>query len=273
MSLETTDYPGLLVDDLGNLHVPLAGDVSVGGRTLTDAEDRVEQALRRFDNVVEVNLFITEAGGHRATVLGAVATAGRVVIAPGTRLADLLAAAGGPLVDVEDGESVVLADLDAARLVRADVTMPVSLPLALEGDPHHNIRVQAGDQLYVPPNRGTRISVLGNVDEPRVIAWREGVRLSEALAMAGGVTIDGDRGDIRVIRGPLRAPVVYRTSLKDLYRGHGRDVALAPGDIVFVTTHWFASLGEVINRLAPLISAGTAVGISYGVTAAASSGR
>jgi len=266
VSVETTDYPGLIIDELGHLHVPLAGDVEVGDLPLGAAEERVETALRRYDRVVDINIFLTDPGGHRATVLGAVNTPGRVTVAPGTRLADLLALGGGAIVETEDGESIVLADLDGARLVRGAEVVPVSVPLALTGDPRHNVRVRAGDHLYVPPNRGSRISVLGEVGEPRVVAYREGVRITEALAMAGGITIDGDRADIRVVRGSFREPMVYTTSLGDIVDGDGHDVVLAPGDVVYVTDHWIASVGEVLDRLGPLLTAGTTIGLTYMVT-------
>src|SRR5690606_26192841 len=139
---------------------------TVGGLTLGEAEERVQEALRRFDTVVVVHLVVTEAAGHRATILGAVVTPGRINLQAGTRLADLLAAAGGPLMDTDGGESVVLANREGARLVREGDALPVGLPRAARGDPRHNVRVRPGDILYVPPTMGTRISVLGEVAEP-----------------------------------------------------------------------------------------------------------
>ena len=266
VSAETTEYPGLVVDELGQLHVPLAGDVRVGGMTLSEAETQVQQALRRFDTVVVANLFVADAAGHRATIVGAVNTPGRVQVPPGTRLADLLAMAGGPVTEVSQGEQMVLADLHGARLVRNQEVVPVSLPLALQGDPRHNVRVRSGDHLYIPPTRGQRVTVLGEVHTPAVVPYREGVRLTEALAMAGGVTIDGDYADVRVIRGPSNEPRVYTTSMVDIVNGRSYDVVLAPGDVVFVTEHWIASVGEVLDRLGPLLSTGTTVGLAVLVT-------
>ena len=267
VSAETTDYEGLLVDERGQLHVPMAGDVEVGGQTLTAAEARVREAVSRFDRLVHVNIFLTDPAGHRATVLGAVTTAGRVTVPPGTRLADLLALAGGPLSVVGEGEQVALADLDGARLVRDGQTVPVSLARALEGDPRHNVRVRSGDHLYVPPLRGQRISVLGEVRDAQVVPFRPGIRLTEALSVAGGITIDGDRADIRVVRGSLREPLVYTTSLGEIVDGDAHDVELAPGDVVYVTDHWIASVGEVLDRLGPLLSTGTTFGITAYVIA------
>lgn len=266
VSMETTAYPGLVVDEMGMLHLPLAGDVQVGGLTLGEAEQRAQEALRRFDTVVVANLFISDPAGHRATVVGAVVTPGRVQVPPGTRLADLLALAGGPVTEVSNGEQAILADLDAARLVRNQEVLPVSLRLALAADPRHNVRIRPGDHLYIPQARGQRVSVLGEVHEPAVVPYREGVRLLEALAMAGGVTINGDRADIRVIRGSFREPMVYTTSMVDIVNGRAHDVVLAPGDIVFVTEHWIASVGEVLDRLGPVLTTGTTVGLAILVT-------
>jgi polysaccharide export outer membrane protein len=266
VSAETTDYTGLLIDELGILHVPLAGDVEIGGLTLAEAEQRVQTALRRYDTVVVVNLFLTDPNGHRATVLGAVEAPGRVAIAPGTRLADLIALAGGPLKETESLESHLLSDLHGARLLRGNEAVPVSLPLAMQGHPRHNVRIRAGDHLYIPPARGQRLSILGEVNSPSVIPHRSGIRLLEALAMAGGITFDGDRADVRVIRGPLREPQVYTTDTVDIVNGRAPNIELAPGDIVFVTEHWIASVGEVLNRLSPLLSTATAFGLTYTVT-------
>ena len=89
----------------------------------------------------------------------------------------------------------------------------------------------------MPPALGSNISVLGQVGTPQVFPHRAGLRLTQALALAGGVTVGADKGDIRVIRGKLDAPRVYTASLSDMVDGDTHDVLLAPGDIIFVTDH------------------------------------
>ena len=266
-SVQTSTTDGLVVDELGMVRIPLAGDVLVGGMTLSEASERVQQAMRRFDRVATVDVFLAKTGGHQATVLGAVTRPGRFPVEPGMRLADLVAAAHGILRLTEEGEAVQLGDIGAARLVRGRRTLPVSLDLAMSGDPRHNVRVRAGDHLYVPPNRGDRVIVLGNVGDPLVMVHRRGMRLTEALARAGGVTIDGDRGDVRVIRGDLRAPQIFQASLDDIADGDAPDVMLARGDVIYVATHWIATVGEVIDRLiGDLIATGVTVGIAVGLS-------
>jgi polysaccharide export outer membrane protein len=197
--------------------------------------------------------------GHNATVVGSVAHPGVYTLTPGLRLADLMAKAGGPLAQISEGEQLDLADLDLARLLRAGRPVAASVGRALEGDVRHNVLVHAGDLLVIPPARGQRVSILGEVKAAKTVPFRRGMRLTDSLAMAGGLTpVVADGGDVRVIRGGFRQPRVYRASLDDIRNGKSFDVSLEPGDVVFVTETWWGTATDVIQRLAPLIYATTA---------------
>lgn len=260
IAADTTEDKGLVVDEMGNLHVPLAGDVKVAGLSLTDAEKAVEEALRKFDRVTRVALVLETPAGQVATVTGAVGKPGRVPVTPGTRISDLLAAAGGPITSTEFGEFVSLSDLSTAKLLRDARTMPVSVQKASDGDPRHNIFVRPGDQLVVPARSGDRISMLGELRDAKPVAYRPGLRLTEALSVNQDITIDGDRSDIRIMRGAPNALQVYKVDLLAIVDGDAPDVVLAPGDVVYVTDHWIAGFGEVLERLGPILSIGVAVG-------------
>jgi len=269
VSAKTETFDGLIVDALGQLHVPLAGDIQVGGKTLSQAEKAIESGLRRYDRFVRANLIITTLDGHAAVVVGAVSTPGRIKVSPGTRLADLIAQAGGVLVGRSDLIPTRLGDLELARLVRDGKTLPVSLLRAMEGDTKHNIRIHSGDQLFVPPITKNLIMVLGEVGSPQPMAYRTGIRLTEALARAGGINMArADRKDIRIVRGPLTEPRVYTTNLKSLTSGEATDVELWPGDIIWVTKTWYATTADVMSGLSEIISlANTAaiLALAYGV--------
>lgn len=249
------EVPGLVVDERGALSVPLAGDVEVRGLTLDAARDAIEAALHRYDRYARALVTVSEAAGHRATVVGAVENPGAYILRPGMRLAELVAVTGGPKSVSLSTDTYELADLDAARIVRDGAALPVSVPRALEGDPLHNVRVRPGDLLFMPRLRGERISVLGEVRSPTTVPFYRGLRLTEALARAGGSLEGADNGDIRVIRGPLSRPKVYTASLKALRDGDGHDVLLEPGDVVYVTEHWFATATGVVQRLTPVLAA------------------
>lgn len=262
VSLETTEATGLLVDEAGVVNVPLVGPVEVGGLTMRDAEARItEEAHRVLDRHARATLVVSDPAGHKATLTGAVEHPGPVAVRPGIRLAEVLATVGGPKTREVDGRSFDLADVASAKLVRGGVAVPVSVGRALTGDPRHNVRVRAGDIVYLPPAQGREVTVLGSVKNAKVIPFFSGLRLSAALAMAGGAAREADEGDVRVIRGSLSSPRVYRASLADLVAGRGADVELRAGDVVYVTEHWFATTTDVVQRLTPVL-VGAALGAS-----------
>ena len=254
-STETSEYEGLVIDDEGKVHLPVAGPVQISGLAPHQAERTLEGVLQKFDRFARVSVLVTGWGGHYATVIGAVGAEGQKTITPNMRVAELLAISGGPLRIEKDGELSYIADLDGARLMRNNEPVAINVRLALAGDPKHNVLVHPGDQLFVPAGLGSRIAVLGIVSHGgAMVTYRPGIRITEALALAGGVTINSDDEDVRLIRGPLKAPKVYRYDLEALVNGDSGDVQLAPGDVVFVTEHWAATMGDVLNRVAPLLS-------------------
>lgn len=242
------------VDAQGRMLLPLAGSLRVAGLSLDTAADRINEALRSYDRYATVHIEVVEPLGHRATVLGVVTSPGVHAVGPTTRLAELLALSGGPVAQNAEGESVSLADLSAATLVREGRPVPVDVQRAVTGDPRHNVRVRGGDLLYVPASTGQRITVLGAVRTPRTIPFRPGISLVDVVAMAGGTTSDADAGDLRIVRGPLSRPALYHASLADVFAGRAANPPLRPGDIVFVTEHWLATASQVLNRLTPLLA-------------------
>lgn len=267
VSLETTEVEGLSVDARGMLHVPLAGDVEVAGLPLMEAEERIEQALHEYDRTVRATVLLSDPQGQHASVIGAVGEQGRIPVVAGMRVTDLLAAAGGPAISDEEGLAMLTADLYTARLVRGGEALPISLALAVTGDPRHNVRIQPGDHLYVPPQLGTLVSVLGEVEGARVLPYRPGLRLTQVLAMAGGLTRDANGGDIHIVRGPSTSPRVYRAAVDHVIAGNLPDPVLAPGDVVYVGSSALADFRDVISTISPLISVAATTAVPIAIAA------
>ncbi len=253
-STENSEYEGLVVDDEGKVHMPVAGPVAISGLSPHQAERTLEGVLQKYDRFVRVSVLVTGWGGHYATVIGAVVNEGQKVITPNMRVAELLAIAGGPMRNEKDGEISYIADLEGARLMRNNQPVPISVQTAMTGDPRHNVLIHPGDQLFIPAGLGSRIAVLGIVGiGGAMVTYRPGIRLTEALALAGGVTINSDFSDVRLVRGPLKKPKVYRYDLWELVSEKRGDVQLYPGDVVFVTEHWAATMQHVLDRMQPIL--------------------
>jgi protein involved in polysaccharide export with SLBB domain len=218
------------------------------------AEAKLKEALKRYDSLIHVTLTIANLDGHKVTVGGAVRTPGVVPLQPAARLADVIMAAGGTIMNLVNGQLVSGSDLRTARLIREGAEVPVDFEKAMNGDIMHNVFMRAGDQISIPSERGLTISVMGQVEEGTVVQWSPGVRLTEVLAMAGGPMVGADKDDIRIVRGPIDATRVYTASLRDVVDGESYDYELYPGDVVFVTDHWIEDFGEVMSALGPLFS-------------------
>lgn len=93
------------------------------------------------------------------------------------------------------------------------------------------IRFEENPEFVMEPL--VRISVSGEVDRPRVYALRPETTIAEAVGVAGGVTRDGNRNRVRILRsensGQTREFVV---NLNDPATGAGRAPVLSGDQIV-----------------------------------------
>jgi polysaccharide export outer membrane protein len=250
----------LIVDRGGFVHVALIGDLHLADMTVSQAEHAIQVAVSRYDKLGRVLLSVVDAKGRYATVTGAVDHAGNVPLTGEGRLADVLAASGGPRSTVVEDKMVTLGDLDGTRVVRAGQTLPVDARRALEGDPRHNIRLRPGDVVVVPPSLAARVIVLGQVGRPRTLTFRQGMRLTEVLADSGGLTQGADSADVRILRGGYAHPKLYVANARDVLAGRRSDPLLAAGDVVYVSQHWLATVGEVLEKVIPATTTALLIG-------------
>lgn len=254
----------LVVDANGRFYVPGLGSIQAQDRSLRDAEAAITEIARQQDRFATVHLALREDAGQRVSVLGAVVRQGTIHLTAGARIADVIAAAGGPLTAPSrvTGASLSLADMASAVVVRAGKPLPIDLARALRGDRAHNVYAYPGDHIYVPLAGNTSVRVMGQVGAPAVFAPYPGLRLTEALAIAGGITTDGDKSDIRVVRGSIERPLVYSADVAAIVDGSASDVELLPGDLLFVTDDPSEDVREVISIVAPILGLATSAALT-----------
>lgn len=103
--------------------------------------------------------------------------------------------------------------------------------------------------LEVPAS--TAVAVTGEVKEPRSFPLEREIRVSEAVAQAGGLTELAAASRVRVIRrtGPDLA-VTYKANLDQIQRGKAAsDLILRPGDLVYVPPDAMVGAGYALRRL------------------------
>ncbi|MBB3195019.1 polysaccharide export protein EpsE [Roseateles terrae] len=221
MTLETR------VSEAGTISFPLLGTVRIGGLSVSDAEGRIAEGLRKgnFVKQPQVSILVMKVTGNQASVLGAVNQPGRYPLElADTRLTDLLANARG--VAPSGGDLLVVSGQRGGKAFRMEVDLPTLFgPNGREQD----IIIQNGDVLWV--DRFPMIYIYGEVQKPGQIRLERGMTLLQGLAAGGGLTLRGTDRGIRVHRKGTDGKV---QELKP-----GMDEALKDGDVIYVRESLF----------------------------------
>ncbi|HYB73907.1 MAG TPA: SLBB domain-containing protein [Candidatus Sulfotelmatobacter sp.] len=254
-----------LSQDRQTVTVRSDGTVSVGlatakvdGATVEEAADLLQVALAQYFREPRVEVAVKEYVSKRVTLLGAVGASpgkggtGVYTLTGRNTLSEVLAKAGGPAPN---------ADLQHVQLARADGSRyTINLfRLIAEGETREDPVLDAGDTVFLPiltgaagtPAEQARVFIFGEARAPGAYAYSPNMHLSQAVAMAGGVSDSGLAESVRVIRGGLDKPEIIEANFhKLLVDGDRRqDVALQPGDIVMIPRtgigNWNAFLAQI----------------------------
>jgi protein involved in polysaccharide export with SLBB domain len=253
------------VDQPGSYRISSAGTAltalyAAGGPTANGGMRRVE--IRRGGKMVDTldlydyllradgshdprlqsgDIVFVPVHGPRVRVYGEVVRPGTYELRRGESLADLLRAAGGFTADASRQRVQVSRILpptqrdttDRARVV-IDVTARQPDPEATPAFP-----LEPGDivRVFRVNDRVTRrVTVRGNVVTPGVVGFTPGMRLSEAIRLAGGIKPDAYLDQVLVsrLRGADSARVQLRASLRDSTGRPVDDIALQEDDEIRV---------------------------------------
>jgi len=192
--MDTTTY---IADD-GTVRVPLAGAVSIAGLSPVQAAQKVEQALKDGQFLVDphVTFSVLLVRSQRARVVGEVKVPGLYPIDSNTTVLDLLAQAGGGTEKAGDIAYVLRADA-GGNLQR----YPVNLKGVMDSKDSTPAALQtllAGDSLFVPAAQVFYIA--GEVRLPAQYRIETGMTLLQAIARAGGVTDKGSTSRVQIRR-------------------------------------------------------------------------
>lgn len=173
------------------------------------------------------------------TVTGAVIAPGRFVLQRRMRLAELIAASGGlserAAKTVEIRRAGLNIDCDVMAVTasqqRAGAVEIYNLSEVLRARGKVDPEVQSGDRISIPEIG--EAYVYGSVLQPRAIALKERITVTQAIEMVGGIATGGTAKRVRIMRGcnPTQTILV---DLKAIEKGRAPDVVIEPFDIIFV---------------------------------------
>lgn len=261
IDISVYDEPDLSVNAIpiradGKISFPLAGDIQAQGLTVSQLNDSLTKSLSKYIISPQIYVIVREFNSQHYTVFGEVVHPGVFPLRTNISITEALASAGGLNKGQFRATSVELADLNHAFIARNGKVLPVDfVRLIRQGDLRYDISLQSGDYIYIPSGLAQEVYILGEVNNPMLFAYREDMPMSRTLAQAEGFTADADLKRIHIIRGSLFNPTVIMINFDAVLNGKAREVALEPGDIVYVPPTGLTSFARIIDKITPTIQA------------------
>jgi protein involved in polysaccharide export with SLBB domain len=220
----TGDY-ALKVDREGYIHVPGVGDIQVAGVRYGALKSHLSREIGKYFSGFELSARVGSLRSIRVFVVGKVEKPGTYELSSLSTIIHALGAAQGP------SKTGSMRDV---RLIRAGKTV-VQLDLydfLLRGDRTKDMVLQDGDVVFVP-FVGPLVALTGMVKEPAIYELAHEKKLSQVIAMGGGITAVGYTPRVQVMRVKDNVyRVVMDLSLKEALEG--QDIEVQDGDIIQV---------------------------------------
>ena len=260
LAIEVAGEPDLKrkvkVLEQGTIQLPyIDHDLKVGGLT----EHQVNELLRReFTSILkepQVTVFIEEYRARMASIAGAVNQPKQIPLTREIRLYDLISLAGG-LTD------------KAGNVIQLIHTKPAdSIEVINLNDifrkPELNRALQDGDFINVPEAGVFYDS--GNVNRPGAFPMKETTRISQAIALAGGVLQDSKKKEVLLVRseGPDQTNTTKQVvNLYEVEKDPSKDIVLKPYDVVLVPE---STRAKQTRTLIQTFAGGLASALGWGI--------
>ena len=263
----------------GRIYFHLLPGQQVWGMTLNEIQRLLEFGLRKFVQQPQVSITLREVHSQKVWVLGRVNTPGLYELSQPMTVLEAVSKAGGLFTSRMGGSTEELADLNHSFLIRKGRLVPVDFNrLIRSGDTSQNIYLEPDDFIYLPSALGSEVYILGAVNQPCAVGFRDQLTLTGALAHCRGFIPGAKPQKVAIVRGSMREPQIAVVDAQAILTGAKPDILLNPKDLVYVPQTSPTSLGAyadlVISTFARTLSANegaraggarTPVGVNIGV--------
>jgi len=202
--------------------------VKVAGLTEQQATELLRKEFIVILKEPQVTIFIEEYQSQKVSIAGAVNKPKQIALNREMRVYDLISEAGG----LSDKAGNVL---QLMRFYPAESLEFISID-DLVRKPQLNRVLRDGDMINVP--EAGVIYVTGNgVIKPGAFPLKEPIRLTAAIALAGGLAPDAKKKEVHLVRsnGPDQASATDTViNFADIEKDASKDIVLKPYDVVMV---------------------------------------
>lgn len=225
----------------GKITVPVAGDIHAAGMTVSQLKMILQTVLRDYIKNPTVTVIVEEITNNKVYVTGGGVPSGVFELNKKTTLLQLLCRIGGAgQAEPGAGNQVLMlenADLRKAYIIRGNRKFRKDFhALFYEGNITQDVDLEINDIIFIPPPADRNIYVVGAVNTPKNIVYREGLTVMEAVLDAGGFTKFAKPNGTIIIRKDGNREQMIPSKLNDLIKDGdmSQNVRLKPGDYVVV---------------------------------------
>jgi protein involved in polysaccharide export with SLBB domain len=239
----------------GKIYYSLLPGIDVMGLTLDQAHARLEEELSKYVIHSSISVSLRTVGSKYVWLVGRMNRPGIYPMPGPMTLLEALTIAGGTARAPSAVSTVDLADLRHSFVMRQGRVLPVNfVSLLQEGDMSQNIYLQPDDFVFIPSSLSQEVYVLGSVRSPSTVPFSDPMTLISAIAGANGPADEAYLGHVAIVRGSLSQPQLIEVNYNAVLRGKAPNIALEPGDIVYVPLSPYRYLTEyaqlIVNTFA-----------------------
>jgi len=273
------------VDDQGNvseLHF-IETPIPAQCRTEKEVAKDIETAYKKFLKNPQVSVRVTGRNSRPpAYIFGAVRVASRVQMQRRVRLQELLTVSGG-ITEQANGDIQIMHteaamcpepgdETEAVFAADGTVAAPIKvykMEDLVGGKVASNPLIRPGDIVIV--NEAKPIYITGSVVSPQGIYLKNGMSISRALAIVGGVKKDAKAEDIRIFRQKpgTSEQTVIKVNFNAIKKGQAEDVMLEAYDIIDVPQASMWSAKTFLPMLAQAVFQGGMSTVTGGISSVA----
>jgi polysaccharide export outer membrane protein len=226
------------VMEQGTIRLPYVDrDLKVAGLTEAQVGALLREEYLAILKEPQVTIYIEEYGARAASVMGAVNKPQRIPLTRTMQLLDLISAGGG-LTD-KAGSVVQLihtkpAADESGQAASAEKIENIDLRELVKRPQELNREIQNGDVVNVP--EAGIFYVAGSVNKPGSFPLKDTIKLSQAIAMAGGWAPDSKKKEIHLFRtiDPNQPATEQMVNFAEIEKDPSKDIILRPYDVILV---------------------------------------
>lgn len=216
----------------GKMTVPGLGDVSVSGQTPANLQSSLTVMLKELVKNPIVTVTVRDITNSKVYIFGGGVKAGVYDLSRRTTILQLLCTLG----------DVKTADLKKSYLLRNGKKIKENFhKLFVLGETEDDLLLESGDSMFIPVLTDKSIYVLGAVNQPKSIEYRDGMTVMEAILESGGFNKYASQNDTQIRRKEAGTEIAIPVRAKEIINDGkmGQNVKLKPGDYVIVKESLF----------------------------------